>query len=129
MNVGVNYLREHVKDDVRMHYVITNGGAAPNIVPAEAEVHYVIRAAKRDDLQDVTDRVRDVAKGATLMTGTTVEEEYLFGYSNVLNNHVLAELQHRAMALVGPIEYSDAEIAYAQKINDAFAPDKLGIHR
>jgi aminobenzoyl-glutamate utilization protein B len=121
MNVGVNYMREHVKDDVRIHYIITNGGAAPNIVPAEAEVHYFIRAAKRDDLQEVTDRVRDVAKGATLMTGTTVEEDYQLGYTSLLNNHYLADLQHRAMELIGPIVYSDAEIAYAQKINDAYA--------
>ena len=120
MNVGVNYMREHVKDDVRIHYIITDGGAAPNIVPGEAEVHYVIRAATPDDLQDVTDRVRDVAKGATLMTGTTVEENFQFGYSSVLNNHVLADLQYQAMELIGPIVYSEEDIAFAQTINDAY---------
>jgi aminobenzoyl-glutamate utilization protein B len=120
MNVGVNYMREHVKDDVRIHYIITDGGAAANIVPAEAEVHYVVRAGTPDDLQDVTDRVRDVAKGATLMTGTTVEEDFQFGYSSLLNNHYLAELQYQAMELIGPIVYTDEEIAFAQKVNDAY---------
>jgi aminobenzoyl-glutamate utilization protein B len=120
MNVGVNYLREHVKDDVRIHYTITKGGDAPNIVPALAEVFYYVRAAQPDYLQEVTDRVRDVAKGATLMTGTTVEEIYESACSSVLSNHYLADLQYQAMELVGPIEYSDEEIAYAQKINDAF---------
>jgi aminobenzoyl-glutamate utilization protein B len=120
MNVGVNYMREHVKDDVRIHYIITDGGAAPNIVPGEAEVHYVIRAATPDDLQDVTERVRDVAKGATLMTGTTVEEDFQFGYSSLLNNHILADLQYEAMELVGPITYTEEELAFAQKVNDAY---------
>jgi len=120
MNVGVNYMREHVKDDVRIHYIITHGGDAANIVPAEAEVHYVVRAGTPNDLQDVTDRVRDVAKGATLMTGTTVEEDFQFGYSSLLSNHYLADLQFQAMELIGPIVYGDEEIAYAQKINDAY---------
>jgi len=120
MNVGVNYLREHVKDDVRMHYIITNGGAAPNIVPDEAEVYYCIRAAKPDYLKEVTDRVRNVAKGATLMTDTTVEEIFESAFSNVLNNHYLADLQYKAMELIGPLEFSDEEMAYAQEINNAY---------
>ena len=70
MNVGVNYLREHVKSDVRMHYIITNGGMAPNIVPEEAEVYYYLRAATPEYLAEVVERVRDIAKGAALMTGT-----------------------------------------------------------
>ena len=120
MNVGVNYMREHVKDEVRIHYIITHGGDAANIVPAEAEVHYVIRAGTPDYLAEVTDRVRDVAKGATLMTGTSVEERFEFGYSSLLNNHYLADLQYQAMELIGPIEYTEEEVAYAQKINDAY---------
>ncbi|MBW2368091.1 MAG: amidohydrolase [Deltaproteobacteria bacterium] len=120
MNVGVNYLREHVKDDVRMHYIITNGGTAPNIVPEEAEVFYYIRAAKPDYLEEVTDRVRKIAKGATFMTETSVEEIFKSAYSNVLSNHYLADLQYQAMELIGPIAFSDEEMAYAQKINDAY---------
>jgi aminobenzoyl-glutamate utilization protein B len=120
MNVGVNYLREHVKDDVRIHYIITKGGEAPNIVPDEAEVNYYIRAAQPDYLEEVTERVRKVAQGAALMTETTFEEIFEGGCSPMLNNYYLSDLQYEAMQLIGPIEFTKEEIAYAQKINDAF---------
>jgi aminobenzoyl-glutamate utilization protein B len=120
MNVGVNYLREHVKDDVRIHYIITDGGKAPNIVPEEAEVYYFIRAAKPDYLAEVTERVRKVAEGAAMMTETTVDVIFEDGCSAVLNNHALADLQYEAMELVGPITYKQEEIDFAQAINDAF---------
>jgi len=120
MNVGVNYLREHVKDDVRMHYIITEGGKAPNIVPEEAEVYYYIRAAKPDYLAEVVDRVRKVAEGAAMMTETTVEVRFEEGCSAVLSNHYLADLQYQAMQLIGPITFTQDEIDFAQKINDAF---------
>ena len=120
MNVGVNFLREHVKDSVRLHYVITNGGQAANIVPDLAEVDYMVRAETVDYLKEVVARVRKIAEGATLMTETTVEEIPYGGYSNLLSNHTLADLQYEAMELIGPIEYNEQEIAYAQQINDAF---------
>ncbi len=120
MNVGANYLREHVKDDVRIHYIITEGGKAPNIVPEEAEVYYYIRAAKSDYLAEVVERVRKVAEGAAMMTETTVELTLEDGYSSLLNNHYLADMQYRAMELIGPIEWTQEEIDYAQAINDAF---------
>jgi len=120
MNVGVNYLREHVKDDVRIHYIITEGGKAPNIVPEEAEVYYFIRAAKPDYLAEVTDRVRKVAEGAAMMTETKVEIRFEDGCSAVLNNHYLADLQYDAMDKIGPIIYTQDEINFAQAINEAF---------
>jgi aminobenzoyl-glutamate utilization protein B len=120
MNVGVNYLREHVKDDVRMHYIITEGGTAPNIVPEEAEVYYFIRAAKSDYLAEVVDRVRKVAEGAAMMTGTRVEVRFEEGCSAVVNNHYLADMQYRAMELIGPITYTQDEIDFAQSINDDY---------
>jgi aminobenzoyl-glutamate utilization protein B len=120
MNVGVNYLREHVKDDVRMHYIITEGGQAPNIVPEEAEVYYYIRAAKPDYLAEVVERVRKVAEGAAMMTETRVEVRFEEGCSPVLSNHYLADLQYQAMQLIGPIEFTQEEIVYAQKVNDGF---------
>ena len=120
MNVGVNYLREHVKDDVRMHYIITEGGEAPNIVPEEAEVYYFIRAAKPDYLAEVVERVRKVAAGAALMTETTFETRLEAGCSAVLSTHYLADLQYQAMQLIGPITFTQEEIDFAQAINDAF---------
>ena len=120
MNVGVNFLREHVKSDVRIHYIITEGGKAPNIVPDEAEVYYFIRAAKPDYLAEVVERVRKVAEGAAMMTETRVEVRFEEGCSAVLNNHYLADLHYQAMELIGPIQYTQEEIEFAQEINDAF---------
>ena len=120
MNVGVNYLREHVKDDVRIHYIITDGGQAPNIVPEEAEVYYYIRAAKPDYLAEVVKRVRKVAEGAAMMTETRVEVRFEEGCSPLLNNHFLSDLQYQAMEMIGPVDFSQEEIEFAQQINDGF---------
>ena len=120
MNVGVNYLREHVTEKVRIHYAITHGGDVPNIVPPEAEVWYFVRAHQREELDRVTDRVRKIAQGAALMTETTVEEVFRGGCSNVLNNHYLADLQYEAMQVVGPIAFTEDEKAYAREINQAY---------
>ena len=119
MNVGVNYLREHVTKDVRMHYVITNGGLAPNIVPNEAEVWYYIRAHEPKNLAEVTERVRKVAKGAAMMTETEMEEIFESATSSTLPNTVLSDLQYEQMKLVGPITYTDEEKEFARKINTA----------
>jgi len=123
MNVGVNFLREHVREKVRIHYAITHGGDVPNIVPPEAEVWYFIRAPTRKELDQVADRVRKIAQGAALMTETTVEETFNGGCSSVLNNHYLADLQYEAMKQVGPIPFTEEERAFAQAINDAFPPE------
>lgn len=120
MNVGVNYLREHVKSDVRMHYIITEGGKAPNIVPEMAEVYYYLRAAKPETLNSVIERVNKIAQGAALMTETTFETRYEIGYSPVLSNHYLADLQYQVMQLIGPIQYTAEEINFAQRVNDGF---------
>ncbi|MCL4561438.1 MAG: M20 family metallopeptidase [Chloroflexi bacterium] len=123
MNVGVNYLREHVPDTTRIHYVITNGGDLPNIVPAEAEVWYFVRAPERAGVDEITERVRKIAQGAALMTDTRWEEEFITGCSNTLNNHALADLQYRAMQEIGPIDFTPEEKEYARTVNEAFPPD------
>jgi len=120
MNIGVNYLREHVTKYVRLHYAITKGGDVPNIVPPEAEVWYYIRALEPNELSEVTERVRNIARGAALMTGTSYEEIFESASSALLNNHTLADLQFAAMQQVGPIQYTDKELAYAQTISDTF---------
>jgi len=120
MNIGINYLREHVKDDVRMHYIITEGGKAPNIVPEEAEVYYFIRAAKPDYLAEVVERVHKVAEGAALMTETTFEARFDGGCSALQSNHYLADLQYQSMQLIGSIAFTQEEINFAQAINESF---------
>jgi aminobenzoyl-glutamate utilization protein B len=125
MNVGVNYLREHVTPDVRIHYVITHGGDLPNVVPAEAEVWYFIRAHLPHELDAVTERVRQIAQGAALMTETSVEERFISACSSVLNNQSLADLQYQAMQAVGPIQFTPEEKAYAEEINSQYPKEVL----
>lgn len=122
MNVGINFLREHVTTDVRMHYTITNAGGAPNVVPAEAEGLYMIRAHQPDNLQEVTNRVRKIAEGAALMTETRVEEIFVNSLSSMLNNHYLADLQCANMEVVGPIHWTKQELDFARKINQGYPP-------
>ena len=117
MNVGVNYLREHVTSNVRIHYAITHGGDLPNIVPSEAEVWYFIRALKPDENEEVGHRVRKIAQGAALMTETTMEEIFQSACSQVLSNHYLADLQYENMKVVGPIIFTEEEMAFARQIN------------
>jgi aminobenzoyl-glutamate utilization protein B len=92
MNVGVNYLREHVTDDVRIHYTITDGGGEPNIVPARAQSLYYVRAAKRRTVEETVARIGEIAEGAALMTGASCYSEPLQGCSQFLHNGVLEEL-------------------------------------
>ncbi len=125
MNVGVNYLREHVSSRVRMHYVITRGGDQPNIVPEEAEVWYYVRAHERSEHAEVIERVRQVAQGAALMTGTTFEEIPLAACSSMLNNRELADLQYEMLQKLGPTPFTDEEKAYAQAINDGYPAETV----
>jgi aminobenzoyl-glutamate utilization protein B len=120
MNVGVNYLREHVETSTRIHYVITHGGDLPNIVPSEAEVWYFVRAPERALINEVTDRVRKIAQGAAMMTDTTYEEIFHGGCYPVLANHYLADLQFQNMQEIGPIDFTEQEKAYARTIRDAY---------
>jgi aminobenzoyl-glutamate utilization protein B len=118
MNVAANYLREHVKDGTRIQYIITNGGQAANIVPETAEVEYILRAEKSDYLEEVS--AHDIAKGAALMTGAKFERTIESAYSGILPNFTLADLFSEAMAFIGPLEFTEDEIAFAQEINDAY---------
>ncbi len=120
MNIGVNYLREHVTDDVRLHYAILNGGLAPNVVPDFAESYYYVRANEAQTLNDVSQRVIRIARGAAMMTGTQVEVAYKSGSTRVLSNEVLADLQYEIMRELGGIDFSEAEQAYAAAINEHF---------
>lgn len=118
MNVGVNYLREHVTDKVRLHYQITHGGGAPNVVPDFAEVFYYVRAHMPDEVAEVTERVIKVAKGAAMMTETEMEMIFDSATTCVLSNHVLSDIQTETMEMLGPIEYTEEEITYAATINN-----------
>ena len=120
MNVGVNFLREHTIDQARLHYVITNGGGAPNVVPDDCEVWYFIRSPERYQVNELTERVRNIAKGAALMTETTVQEEFISGIYNLLPNKVLIDRMEAHLQALGPIEFTPEEKAFAQQIASAY---------
>jgi aminobenzoyl-glutamate utilization protein B len=125
MNVGVNYLREHVTEKVRIHYVITRGGELPNVVPAQAESWYFVRALDPEELEQVTARVRKIAEGAALMTETSLEVKLNGACSSVINNHCLADLHFRAMEELGPIAFSADELEFARAVNAQFPPEAV----
>lgn len=115
MNIGVNFLREHTTEDTRMHYVITNGGKAPNVVPPITEVWYYVRADKHSDMLDVFGRVLNIAKGAALMTDTTVEWKFDTDCWELLPNWPLSQLIEKNLQIVGPPKFSQSEKDFAQK--------------
>ncbi|MCL1803313.1 MAG: amidohydrolase [Eubacteriaceae bacterium] len=119
MNVGANFLREHVTHDVRIHYVITNAGEAPNIVPDKATNWYYVRALTREAVVSTFERIVKVAQGAAMMTETEVEVEDSGGCYNTLQNKVLCEVAYEAMQEIGMPEYSEDEIAFAKELNEA----------
>lgn len=110
-NTGVEYLREHVPDPVRIHYRISHGGDATNVVPAEAQVEYTIRAPERDDLEDVTARVKQAAEGAAMMTGVDVEPRRTGGIYGILPNETIGDTIERNMQELGGFEVENEELA------------------
>ena len=122
MNVGVNYLREHIISEARIHYVTVNGGGpAPNVVPAYAESFYVVRAPLPDQTMEVYERVLDVARGAAQMTGTRVEFNIVAGAANLLINDTIDELLLEKMNALTPPSFSEAEKGFAKQIAASFS--------
>ncbi len=116
MNAMVNMMREHVIQEARIHYVITDGGKAPNVVPDFAEVYYYARHNKRDVVIDIFDRIVNAAKGAALGTGTTMDYEMIGGTHELLPNLTLQKLMHDNLSKVGGITYTAEEKVFADKI-------------
>lgn len=118
MDNMVNQLREHIPSDARIHYVITNGGGlSPNVVPANAEVSYYVRAKNIKELFDITNRVDNAADGAALGTGTTVVKKRLAGaIYPVLPNKALGKIIQKNLEKVGGVEWTEKELAYAAEI-------------
>ncbi len=120
MNMMVNMMREHIPSDSRIHYVITKGGEAPNVVPAFAESNYFIRHKDINIVKDLWKRVQDAATGAALGTGTRVEWELTGGVYSLLNNNAINEVLQNNLNLVGGVKYNEEEKAFAQKIQSTF---------
>ena len=126
MNVGVNYMREHMPDDARIHYAYLDaGGPAPNVVQARATVRQLIRAADLPTLFSMIERVRRIAEGAALMTETRVESRVFSGVSNLLGNRALEEAMQRQLDRLGPVPYDDADEAFAREIQKTLTPEEI----
>ena len=124
MNIGVNYLREHVIEKARIHYVIEDGGGQPNVVPDYARSWYYVRAPERDQVDHIYEWVLRIADGADLMAGTTHKVEFLSGCYNLLPNKTLSEVVTANMRETGPPEYADEELKFAKKIGETIPPEQ-----
>lgn len=117
MDIGANYLREHMIDQARVHYAITDtGGFSPNVVQPHAEVLYLIRAPHSAQVKELYERVNNIARGAALMTGTTVEIDFVKACSDTVLNDTLQRALYEKMAQIGVPEITAADEAYAREL-------------
>jgi aminobenzoyl-glutamate utilization protein B len=119
MNAMINMMREHVSESTRIHYVITRGGEAPNVVPDFAEVYYYARHKTRAEVINVFDRIVNAAKGAALGTGTEMEYEMIGGTHELLFNDVLQPMVHKNLQSIGGYQYTAEEKVFAEKIAES----------
>lgn len=126
MNVGVNYLREHMPPGARVHYAYLDaGGMAPNVVPAKAVVRQLIRTKRLRDLNALVERVRNIAGGAALMTGTRVEATVVSAVSDLLGNRVLEEAMQASLDRLGPVDFDAADVPFAEAIRATLTEDHI----
>ena len=119
MNVGVNYMREHMPDKARIHYaLIDGGGISPNVVQAKAQVRYVVRDETTPKMMELLERVKQIAKGAALMTQTKVKTKILAGVSNLVYNETLGNIMQGNLDQLGAPDFSKEEHLYAKKYQD-----------
>ena len=117
MNVGANYLREHMTPNSRVHYVYKEAGVAPNIVPDKASVWYYVRSQYRWQIDELYGRLVNIAKGAAMMTDTEVEIEFHGGCYNTMSNKTIADVFAEVYPEVPAAEYTEEELAIADALN------------
>jgi aminobenzoyl-glutamate utilization protein B len=126
MNIGVNFLREHMPAGARIHYSITDaGGVSPNVVQPRAEVLYLIRAPDVEHARTLFARVRKIADGAALMTETGVDLEIDKACSNLLPNMTLAAAMHENLMRVGPVPFDAQDVAFATRIRETLSREDI----
>ena len=116
----VNMMREHIPQETRIHYVITNGGKAPNVIPEFAEVYYYVRNPERANAESIFDRVVKAAEGAAMGTGTTMDYEIIGGTHDLLINKTLAQTMQTNLETVGAVNYTAAEIQFSKELEKSF---------
>lgn len=121
MNIGTEFLREHMDGKSRIHYTITNGGGcSPNVVPAEASVLYMVRSDQVKKALELQKRVDNIADGAALMTGTAYTRKFIDGLAETIPNHTLEALLHKNLSAVGVPHYTPEELEYADVLAGTF---------
>lgn len=126
MNIGINYLREHIIPQARVHYAYLDcGGKAPNVIADKASTYYFIRAPKVTQALEIAERVYDIAKGAALITGTTVDIEKLDGLSDYIPNKILGQTMADIYSQIGAPVWSDEDIDFAEKICSTISAEQL----
>ncbi|MFD2036827.1 amidohydrolase [Belliella marina] len=120
MNMMVNMMREHVDQESRIHYIISSGGLAPNVVPDYAEVQYMIRHPDIVELKDMWERIGKAAEGAAMGTGTRVDIELASGLYGLLPNETLAKVMHKNLSLLGGVEYDEEEMEFGREIQKTY---------
>jgi aminobenzoyl-glutamate utilization protein B len=123
MNVGVNYMREHIKETSRIHYVITKGGEQPNVVPATAQVWYFIRANAHEDAERQFDWIRDIAEGAAKMSRTKVSVQVDTDCHELIPNLPLSKVLAKNFALIGPPKFDDKDRDFARQLQAPLRDD------
>ncbi|MEP7108480.1 MAG: amidohydrolase [Ferruginibacter sp.] len=126
--IGINFLREHVKPSVRMHYVYTKAGKVPNVIADEASVWLWIRDSKRTGVSEVSERMKEVASGAAQMAGVKYEIKLNSGLYELLINETGARTLQSNMNLVGPVKYTKDELGFADSIMKAYGLEDKGIN-
>ena len=126
MNVGVNYMREHMPSGDRIHYaMLDSGGIAPNVVQAYAKVRYAIRSTDTPGMLALIERVKKVAEGAALMTETAMKSHVFSAISNILTNPPMEKAGQRNLEALGPVPFDDADHAFAAKIQASLGPSDI----
>ena len=124
MNIGVNYMREHIVQEARLHYVIEDGGHEPNVVPPYARSWYYVRAPSRELVDQYYERVLKMADAADLMVGTTHKVQFLTGVHNGMPNRPLAELVVANMREIGAPTYTEEELVFARELAKSVSPEE-----
>lgn len=128
MNVGVNYMREHMPDEARVHYAYLDaGGIAPNVVQSRATVRQLVRARDLSELRGLIERVRKIAEGAALMTETKVETNVVSGVSNLIGNRPLEETMQKNMERLGAPDFDENDREFAEKIRATLSQDNITV--
>lgn len=124
---GINYYREHVRPSVRMHYHIQDGGQVVNVVPDYTRIWVRVRDTKRSGMMPVYERVQEMAKGAAILANVEYKISLISGIYEVLVNREGGEIMQKNLELLGPIEYTDDEIAFGKKIQEITKKEQVGM--